>query len=76
MTLLVYPAGMAGLVAGIGSGAWSLVQAVVQPVYGHWVDLEWYTAIFVSMSLLPLAGTALWWWLSRPPELWAGDRRT
>jgi ACS family hexuronate transporter-like MFS transporter len=66
----LYPAGMAGLVAGVGSGSWSMVQAIVQPVYGHWVDLEWFGAIFVSMSLMPLAGTLLWWWLSKPAELW------
>jgi ACS family hexuronate transporter-like MFS transporter len=67
----LYPPHMSGMVAGIGSGAWSLVQAIVQPVYGHWVDLHWFTAIFVSMSLLPVAGTLLWWWLSRPKSLWA-----
>src|SRR5262249_10493700 len=44
----LYPAGMAGMVAGIGSGAWSLVQAIVQPVYGRWVDYQWFDAIFVS----------------------------
>ena len=29
----LYPVGMAGMVAGIGSGAWSLVQAIV-PLWG------------------------------------------
>src|SRR5262249_14134340 len=71
----LYPAGMTGMVAGIGSGAWSLVQAIVQPVYGRWVDYQWFGAIFVSMSLLPLAGTLLWWWLSRPRELWQAPKQ-
>jgi len=54
------------MVAGIGSGSWGAVQAVIQPVYGAWFDRHWYTATFISMSLLPLVGTLLWLWLSRP----------
>ena len=70
----LYTAGQAGMVAGIGSGAWSLVQAIIQPLYGRWIDYQWFTAIFVSMSLLPLAGTLLWIWLSRPKELWSRNQ--
>jgi ACS family hexuronate transporter-like MFS transporter len=62
----IFPADRVGMVAGIGSGSWGAVQAVIQPVYGAWFDRQWYTATFISMSLLPLAGTLLWLWLSSP----------
>ena len=63
---LIYPRDQTAMVAGIGSGSWSAVLAILLPVYGRWFDLQWYGAIFTSMSLLPLAGTAIWLWLSRP----------
>jgi MFS transporter, ACS family, hexuronate transporter len=62
----IFPPDRIGMVAGIGSGSWGAVQAVIQPVYGAWFDRQWYAATFISMSLLPLAGTLLWLWLSRP----------
>ncbi len=62
----IFPADRVGMVAGIGSGSWGAVQAVIQPVYGAWFDRHWYTATFISMSLLPLVGTLVWLWLSRP----------
>jgi hypothetical protein len=62
----IFPADRIGMVAGIGSGSWGAVQAVIQPVYGAWFDRQWYAATFISMSLLPLVGTLLWLWLSRP----------
>jgi len=58
------------MVAGIGSGAWSAVLAVMLPIYGRWFDLHWYAATFVTMALLPLAGTLIWIVLSRPEALW------
>lgn len=60
-----YPKDQTGLVAGIGSGSWAAVLAVVLPIYGRWFDRQWYEAVFVSMSLLPMAGTVLWMILSR-----------
>jgi ACS family hexuronate transporter-like MFS transporter len=54
-----------GMVAGVGSGAWSAVVAILLPIYGRWFDLKWYTAIFVSLSVIPILGTALWWWIGR-----------
>jgi ACS family hexuronate transporter-like MFS transporter len=69
----IYPADRTAMVAGIGSGSWSAVQALVLPVYGRWVDLRWFGAIFVTMSLLPILGTALWFLLSRRDELWNGN---
>ena len=55
-----YPGDQTGLVAGIGSGAWGAVQALVLPVYGRWFDYHWYELTWASMVLLPLVGTALW----------------
>ncbi len=66
----IYPSDRTAMVAGIGSGSWSAVQAVVLPIYGRWVDLQWFGVIFLTMSLLPVVGTALWFWLSRKPEVW------
>jgi sugar phosphate permease len=62
----------AGLAGGIGGGAWSAVLAVVLPLYGAWIDSRNFTPIFVTMSLLPLAGTLLFILLSRP---WANGNR-
>jgi ACS family hexuronate transporter-like MFS transporter len=62
----IFPTDRVGMVAGIGSGSWGAVQAVIQPVYGAWFDRHWYAATFISMSLLPLVGTLLWLWLSKP----------
>jgi ACS family hexuronate transporter-like MFS transporter len=66
----IYPKDRTAMVAGIGSGSWSAVQALVLPMYGRLVDLQLYNIIFISMSVLPLIGTALWFWLSRKDELW------
>jgi ACS family hexuronate transporter-like MFS transporter len=68
----IFPRDRTGMVAGIGSGSWALVQAIILPVYGRWFDLQWYTATFVSMALLPIVGTLLWLWLSRP---WASPQQ-
>lgn len=61
----IYRGSQTGMVAGIGSGAWSAVLAVMLPFYGRWFDTHAYTAVFTSMSLIPMAGTAIWlglWW--------------
>jgi MFS transporter, ACS family, hexuronate transporter len=60
-----YPRAETGMVAGIGSGAWSAVVAILLPIYGLWFDLRWYAATFISLSLIPFLGTALWWWIGR-----------
>lgn len=64
-----YPQDQTGMVAGIGSGAWGAVQALVLPAYGHWFDQRWYALTWSSMALLPVAGTALWLWMSRRPRV-------
>jgi len=60
-----YPREETGMVAGIGSGAWSAVVAILLPVYGPFFDHKWYAATFISLSLIPAVGTALWWWIGR-----------
>ncbi|PWU02291.1 MAG: hypothetical protein C5B51_21225, partial [Terriglobia bacterium] len=59
-----YPGDQTGMVAGIGSGAWGAVLALVLLVYGPWFDHRWYEATFVSAALIPVFGTAVWLWLS------------
>jgi ACS family hexuronate transporter-like MFS transporter len=66
----IYPPNQTALVGGIGSGSWSAVLVLLLPVYGRFFDRHWYAAAFVSMSLLPIIGTALWLWLSSPAKLW------
>ena len=57
-----------GMVAGIGSGSWSAVVAILMLVYGPWFDRHWYQPTFVSLSLVPILGTALWLWISKPAK--------
>jgi hypothetical protein len=61
-----YPGDQTGMVAGIGSGAWGAVLALVLLVYGPWFDRHWYEATFVSADFIPILGTGLWLWLSVP----------
>jgi ACS family hexuronate transporter-like MFS transporter len=63
---LIYPKGQTALVAGIGSGSWSAVLALLLPLYGKWFDQKMYGVVFLSMSLVPVLGTLLWLWLRRP----------
>ena len=59
-----YPKDQTGMVAGIGSGAWGAVLALLLLVYGRWFDRRWYEATFVSAGLVPVLGTGLWLWLT------------
>ncbi|HEY6344070.1 MAG TPA: MFS transporter [Bryobacteraceae bacterium] len=56
----LFPREQTAMVAGLGSGSWSAVLALALVVYGRWVDQRRFAAIFISMSLLPALGTALW----------------
>ena len=62
---LSYPPEQSALVGGIGAGAWSAVVAAVLPVLGHLFDGGHYSQAFLLTSLFPLAGTLLWWLLTR-----------
>lgn len=68
----IFPKEQTGMVAGIGSGSWGIIQFLILPVYGIWFDRGWHTWCFVSMALLPAVGTAAWLWLSKP---WADGAR-
>ena len=73
----LYPRDQTAMVGGIGSGSWSAVLAVILPVWGRWFDQKWYSAVFVTAALMPVIGTLLWFWLSRPDALWQqAARRT
>jgi len=63
-----YPREDRGLVAGIGSGAWSAVVAILLPIYGRWFDRQLYGLTFVSLSVIPIIGTTLWWWIGRTSD--------
>ncbi len=60
----VYSSDQAGLVAGLGAGAWSLMVAVIMPVFGRLFDLARFDAGFLLASLFPLAGYLTWRTLS------------
>jgi ACS family hexuronate transporter-like MFS transporter len=60
-----YPRDQTGMVAGVGSAAWSAFIALVMPLYGYWFDQRLFSAIFVSLSCIPILGTSLWWWIGR-----------
>jgi ACS family hexuronate transporter-like MFS transporter len=65
----VYPKDQSGMAGGIATGSWGAVLAIVLPVYGRLIDAREFGTIFVTMSLLPLAGTMIFAWLSLP---WGG----
>jgi len=62
----MYPRDETGKVAGIGSGAWSAIVAILLFAYGPWFGRQVYTPVFVTLSMVPALGTALWWWIGRP----------
>jgi len=42
--------------------------AIRSAVYGHWFDHHRYGRTFVSLSLVAILGTTLWWWIGRPKD--------
>jgi ACS family hexuronate transporter-like MFS transporter len=61
----VYSSGHAGLIAGLGAGAWSLMVALVMPVFGRLFDLARFDAGFALAAVFPVAGYATWLALNR-----------
>jgi ACS family hexuronate transporter-like MFS transporter len=61
-----YPAGQTALVAGLGAGTWSALVAMLLPLLGRWFDQQRYTETFLLVALVPVIGTVLWLWLTRP----------
>lgn len=64
----VYSSSHAGLVAGVGAGAWSALVALVMPVFGRLLDLRAWDTAFALAALLPVAGFAGWHLLGRRAE--------
>jgi predicted MFS family arabinose efflux permease len=60
-----YSRDQTGMVAGVGSAAWSAFIALVMPLYGYWFDRQLFAPIFISLSCIPILGTSLWWWIGR-----------
>ena len=63
---LAYPKEQSGLVAGIGSGSWSAVVALVMPSLGHMFDVHHYANAFLFCAVVPVIGTFCWWALTMP----------
>jgi ACS family hexuronate transporter-like MFS transporter len=59
-----YPSGQTSMVAGLAAGAWSALVALLLPILGRWFDQQRYAEVFVLVCLIPVAGTALWLWLT------------
>ncbi len=62
----VYASDHAGLIAGTGAGSWSLLVAIMMPLFGRLFDLHRYDDAFWIAAAIPPAGYAGWRWLSRP----------
>jgi predicted MFS family arabinose efflux permease len=60
-----YARNQTGMVAGVGSAAWSAGVAIQMKIYGPWFDRHMYSEIFIVLSMIPILGTALWWWIGR-----------
>jgi MFS transporter, ACS family, aldohexuronate transporter len=58
----------AGYLAGLAAGAWSALVALVMPFFGHLFDRGEYSQAFLAAAAFPVAGTLLWWILSRIPQ--------
>lgn len=63
-----YPAEQMSMVAGLGAGTWSALVAVLIPLLGRWFDQQRYTETFLLVTLVPVVGTAMWLWLTRPQD--------
>jgi ACS family hexuronate transporter-like MFS transporter len=60
-----YPPGQSSLVAGMAAGSWSALVAMLLPVLGDWFDRGLYSQTFLAVALMPAAGAAGWWLLTR-----------
>jgi ACS family hexuronate transporter-like MFS transporter len=61
----VYSTDHAGLIAGSGAGSWSLMVALMMPIFGRYFDLRAYSQPFWIAAAIPVAGYLLWLWLAR-----------
>ncbi len=61
----VFRSSQAGLLAGLGAGAWGAMVAVMMPWFGRLFDHGSYSFAFQMASLFPIAGYFCWRVLSR-----------
>jgi ACS family hexuronate transporter-like MFS transporter len=70
----VYSPQHAGLIAGTGAGSWSLMVALMMPVFGRLFDQHQYARPFWIATAIPVLGYFGWLFLGRnrqalsPPE--------
>jgi ACS family hexuronate transporter-like MFS transporter len=55
----------AGLIAGLGAGAWGAVVALAMPLFGRLFDRGLYGEAFALVTLFPIGGFGVWWWINR-----------
>lgn len=60
----VFSSERAGLIAGLGAGSWSLVVAVLAPLFGRMFDQRDYSTAFASAAAVPVLGYLAFLWLS------------
>ncbi len=61
----VYSTNSAGLIAGLGAGAWGAGVAITSPLFGKLFDWKRYDVAYAIASLIPAVGFGLWLWLAR-----------
>jgi len=64
----VFSAANAGLIAGLGAGAWGAFVALVMPFFGRLFDQRNYGLAFLLASLFPAIGYTIWSWVNRSPK--------
>ncbi len=62
----IFTTAHAGLIAGLGAGAWSAFVALSMPWFGRLMDARSWQASFALATAIPLLGFGLWLWWSRP----------
>jgi len=62
-----FPSSQAGLLAGLGAGAWGAVVALMMPIFGRMFDHSQYGLAFQIAALFPIAGCLFWRILQRRP---------
>jgi len=55
-----FPSSQAGLLAGLGAGAWGAVVALMMPWFGRMFDHAQYASAFQIAAVFPIAGYMLW----------------
>ena len=63
-----YPATQMSMVAGLGAGTWSALVGALIPLLGRWFGQGRYTETYLLVTLIPVVGTAMWLWLTRPRD--------